>query len=229
MSRLEFVHRFLKSRLFYPTVFLACLAPGALLLTQFYQAAISGTNPEVLGANPVETLLHTLGRYALAILLWTLAVTPVRRLTGWNALQRVRRMLGVWSFTYACLHLATYLVFKQNCYSLDTCRLQAIVVDVLKRKFIFAGMLAFTILLALAATSTNGWIRRLKKKWTILHRAVYVAGVAGVVHFAWGQKLNITKPLQWGAVLTVLLGYRLYLTLKKRRGRAGSQALGTRH
>jgi sulfoxide reductase heme-binding subunit YedZ len=210
------IHAFIKSRFFYPLVFAACGIPGVVLAIEFYRAAISGSDPEVLGANPSETLLHTTGRYAVIILICSLAVTPIRRLTGWNAIQKVRRMVGVWSFTYAVLHLTTYLVFNQNCFSWETCNLAGVWDDVVKRKFIFMGMAAFTILLALAVTSTNWMMRRLKRNWGRLHRLVYVAAIAAVVHYAWGQKLNITKPLEWAAVLAVLLGCRVYLSVKKR-------------
>lgn len=211
MGRLsDLVQRFLKSRAFYPLVFLGCAAPGAILLWHTYQA-VYGLNPDALGINPVETLLHQTGRNALALLLITLTVTPIRRLTGWNRVQLVRRTLGVWSFVYAFSHLSIYFVFDQ------LGDVQAVVEDVVKRKFIFMGMLAFTILLALAVTSTKGMIRRLGRNWQRLHRLVYVAAVAGAIHFAWGQKADIREPLQWAAFLALLLGIRVYYARRKRR------------
>jgi sulfoxide reductase heme-binding subunit YedZ len=125
--------------------------------------------------------------------------------------QRVRRMIGLWSFVYALCHFTTYVALDQ----LGDVR--AIADDVLKRKFIFSGMLAFVILLALAATSTNGMIRRLGRRWQQLHRLVYVAAVAGAVHFVWGQKADIREPLLWAGILAVLLGVRVVLAVRKRR------------
>ena len=213
---LDPVHGFVKSRWFYPVVFVACLTPGALLAYRFCQFAL-WDNPDALGANPAETLLHGMGRNALAILLVTLSITPLRRLTGWNKLQKVRRMLGVWSFAYALLHLSMYLVFDQNCYSASTCDFHAIWVDLLKRRFTFVGMFTLSILAVLAITSTNGMMRRLGRRWQALHRLVYVAAIAGIVHFAWGQKSDITEPLEWGAYLAVLLGFRVWFAVRKRR------------
>jgi methionine sulfoxide reductase heme-binding subunit len=217
MARIrEVLASILKARLTYAAVFAACLVPGVVIGWKFYRAA-AGIDPEALGANPVETLLHTFGRWALTMLLITLSVTPVRRLTGLNTLQRFRRTLGLWSFTYALLHLLTYLIFNQNCYSFETCDWDAIGKDLIERKFIFVGMFTFTILLILALTSTDGWVRRLKKNWGRLHRLVYVAAVTGLIHFAWGQKEVITTPLRWAGILTVLFAIRLYFAIQKRR------------
>jgi sulfoxide reductase heme-binding subunit YedZ len=126
-------------------------------------------------------------------------------------------MLGVWSFTYALLHLTSYLVFDQLCYSIATCEFRAIKDDILKRRFIFAGMLAFAILLPLAITSTSGWVRRLKKNWQRLHRLVYVAAGAAVVHYMWIQKSDIRVPLRYAVVLALLLGIRVFFAVRKRR------------
>src|SRR5579871_6539958 len=181
--------RLLKSRLFYPVVFLACAAPLAHLLYNALPVLLPLAFPSAtvpwqggLSANPTKDLLHETGRDALELLLFTLCVTPIRRLTGWNRVQIVRRTLGVWSFVYACLHVTVYVVFDQ------AGDWRGILDDVATRKFTFAGMLAFSILLVLTATSTNGMIRRLKRRWQLLHRLVYVAATAGIVHFAWGQK-----------------------------------------
>ncbi len=193
------------TRTFYWAVFLACLTPAALLVRDTYQGQ--------LGVNPVETLLHQTGRTALAILLIALSVTPVRRLTGWNRVQGVRRMIGLWSFFYACCHFLIYVVFN------ELGDVHAIVADVLERRFIFVGMFTLVILLALAVTSTNGMIRRLGRRWQRLHRLVYVAAVAGTIHFAWGQKADIREPLQWAAFLAVLLGLRVVWALRSRRAR----------
>lgn len=227
------LHAFVKSRYFYPAVFVACLYPAFALAYEVYQGD--------LGVNPVETLEHETGEDTLCLLLLCLSITPLRRLTGWNKLQTVRRMVGVWSFVYALGHVSMYLVFDQNCYSLGTCDAHAMWIDLTKRKFIFVGALAFTILFLLAVTSTNGWIRRLKHRWTSLHRWVYVAGAAGVVHFIWGLKvawpnwvdvhsgreamaaaLQVAgiEPLKWALWLTVVLGIRAYYAARARRVRA---------
>jgi sulfoxide reductase heme-binding subunit YedZ len=196
---------FLKSRLFRPLVFVACALPAAQLLRATYDGD--------LGVNPVETLLHETGRTALAILIITLAVTPVRRLTGWNRLQVVRRMLGLWAFFYALCHFLVYVVFNQ------LGDVNAIWADVAERPFITTGMFAFVILVALAVTSTTGMMRRLGRNWTRLHRLVYVAAISAAIHFAWGQKADIREPLTWAAALALLLALRLFWALRRRRAR----------
>jgi sulfoxide reductase heme-binding subunit YedZ len=206
------------SRFFKPAVFIACLLPGVQLGWGLFQV-LSGANPSALGADPTKLLEHETGRTALTLLLITLSVTPVRRLLRVNRIQSVRRMLGVWSFVYALSHLLLYLTLDQLCYSLATCEFPAIWEDLTERPFIFVGMLAFVILLALAATSTSGWVRRLKKNWQRLHRLAYVAAIAGTVHFTWGQKADIREPLWWGAYLAVLLGVRVAFVFQKRRSR----------
>jgi len=175
--------------------FLACAAPGIELGWRTWQGN--------LGVNPVETLLHTTGRTALAILIVTLAITPIRRLTGWNRIQRIRRMVGNWSFFYALAHFLIYAVFNH------LGDVQAIWADIAERPFILSGMFAFSILAVLAATSPTFMVRALSRRWQTLHRLVYVAAGAGVLHFAWGQKADIREPLVWGAVAGLLLVSRL--------------------
>jgi sulfoxide reductase heme-binding subunit YedZ len=215
MSGSSAVDRVLRTRAFYWTAFAACLMPGLVLAWRFAQAA-TGAAPDALGPDPVKETLHTTGRYALTMLLVALSVTPARRFFGLNGLQKARRMFGLWSFTYAVLHLSTYLVFDQLCYMPSTCQWHDIWVDFTKRQFTFVGLLAFSILLLLALTSTNGWIRRLGKRWQTIHRFVYVAAVAAVVHFVWGQKSDIRLPLAYAAMLALLLGARVYLSWQKR-------------
>ena len=198
-------------RWFYWFVFLVCLWPGVGLVQDTFEGQ--------LGVNPVETLLHETGRTALAILFAALTVTPVRRLTGWNRIQRVRRMLGVWSFVYALAHFLIFVVFNH----LGDVR--AITEDVVERPFIFMGMLTFVILLALAATSTNGMIRRLGRRWQYLHRTVYVAAAAATIHFVWGQKADIREPLVWAAGLVVLLGIRVVWAVRRRQAQVRSAAV----
>jgi sulfoxide reductase heme-binding subunit YedZ len=202
-------------RFFKPAVFVACLTPGALLARRL-SLVLSGADQTALGPDPTKLLEHETGRYALAILLLTLTVTPLRRMLSLNRLQAVRRMLGVWSFVYALLHVTVYLTFDQLCYSIETCQFPTIWEDILRRPFIFVGMLAFSILAILALTSTTGWMRRLGRNWQRLHRLVYVAATAATVHFAWGQKAVITEPLQWAVWLALLLGIRVFYAVRKR-------------
>jgi methionine sulfoxide reductase heme-binding subunit len=184
-------------------VFGACAIPAAQLA---YQAYIGD-----LGVNPIEYITRFTGSWALIILIASLAVTPLRRLSGRNELVKFRRMLGLFAFFYAALHFATYM-------GLDLFfDFGAIGKDILKRPYITVGFLAFVIMVPLAATSTAGMIRRLGKRWQQLHRLVYVAAIAGVIHFYWLVKADITRPAQYGAVLGLLLGFRLFV--KWRSGR----------
>lgn len=187
--------------------FAACLAPAALLA---YRAFVSGD----LGVNPIETLTHETGEWALRLLLITLAVTPLRRLTGWNRLISFRRMLGLFAFFYAILHLAVWTVFDHY-FTLST-----MVEDVVKRPFITAGTVSLLLMVPLALTSTKWAIRRLGRRWQLLHRLVYVSAAAAVLHFIWKEKLIITETLVYAAILAVLLGLRVFFALRKRAARA---------
>ncbi len=157
-----------------------------------------------LGANPVETLSHRTGDWSLRFLLLTLAVTPLRRLSGWNWLLKFRRMLGLFAFFYVCLHLGVYLIFDQF---FDP---SAILEDIAKRPYITVGFAGFLLLIPLAATSTNGMIKRLGRNWQRLHRLVYLIGMLGVVHYWWLVKADISEPLLYAGLLTMLLGYRAW-------------------
>jgi sulfoxide reductase heme-binding subunit YedZ len=203
-------------RFFKPIVFVACSVPGLWLTVRTYQAFL-GSDPTALGVDPSVTLIHESGKTALILLLITLSITPLRRLLGVNRLQSIRRMLGVWSFMYAGLHVSVYLIADQLCYSPATCQVAAIGRDLIKRPFIIVGATAFFILSLLAMTSTTGWQRRLKKNWQRLHRLVYVAAVAAIVHFIWIQKSDIREPLRWGFLLAVLLAVRVVFAIQKRR------------
>ncbi len=157
-----------------------------------------------LGANPIEFILRTTGVLTLLFLLITLSITPLRKIFGWNSLIKFRRMLGLYSFFYACLHLVTYSIFDK---SLD---LAAIVGDVWQRPFIAIGMLAFLMLVPLAVTSTNGMIKRIGgKNWARLHKLSYVIAVLGVIHFWMIVKSDVFYPALFALALTTLLGYRL--------------------
>ena len=157
-----------------------------------------------LGANPIEFITHSTGTWTLVGLLTTLSITPLRKISGWNWLIRLRRMLGLFTFFYACLHFTTYIWLDQF---FD---MQTVVKDVIKRPFITVGFLAFVLLIPLAVTSTNAMMKRLGgKKWQTLHRLIYAIAVLGVVHYWWLVKKDITQPLIYALVLAVLLGIRL--------------------
>jgi sulfoxide reductase heme-binding subunit YedZ len=165
-----------------------------------------------LGANPIAEALNQLGLWTLTLLLATLALTPIKVLTGWKFPLRLRRMLGLETFAYAFLHFATYLGVDQG---FD---LPEIWKDIVKRKFITVGFLAFVLLIPLAVTSTNGMVRRLGfPRWKRLHRLVYVIATLGVVHFVWRVKSDLRQPLIYAAVLAVLLLIRV---VDQARGRA---------
>ena len=186
----------MKSSLLKPLAFLICLIPLGQLLFRAY------TND--LGANPIDTITRFTGSWALFILLASLSVTPLRKLTGWNNLIRYRRMLGLFAFFYAALHFSTFLVLDHY---FDWSRIAK---DILKRPYVTAGFTGFMLMVPLAITSTAGMIRRLGKRWQQLHRLVYVVAIAGVIHFYWLVKSDISRPAQYGAFLALLLGYRLF-------------------
>ena len=177
-------------------VFAASLIPAARLVV--------GLFTDGLGANPVEFITHTTGTFALVFLMITLAVTPLRRITGYASLIRLRRMLGLFAFFYTVLHLSTFVVLD---HFFDPA---AILQDVVKRPYITAGSVGFLLMVPLAATSTAGWIRRLGgRRWQQIHRLVYFSAIAGVVHFLWLVKADLREPLIFAGVLAVLLGYRI--------------------
>ena len=181
-----------------PIVFAACLAPAAYLLAGAFQwAGLS------LGADPVKALLHSCGDLAIRFLLITLLMTPLRDLTHSIFWLRYRRMLGLFAFFYATLHLLVYVILDQSS------DLRAVVQDILKRPYITIGMLAVLGLIPLAITSTGRMQRRLGRAWRRLHRLIYVIGILGVWHFWWGVKKDIREPLIYACLLAALLGYRL--------------------
>ncbi|HYJ79873.1 MAG TPA: protein-methionine-sulfoxide reductase heme-binding subunit MsrQ [Longimicrobiaceae bacterium] len=187
-----------------PAVWIGGLLPLALLVG----AIATGT----ISQEPIEDLTHRTGKAALTLLLATLAMTPVRRLTGWNGIVPARRPLGLFAFFYACLHFLVYL-FDQGFAP------GYIVEDVAEHPYVTAGFAALVLLVPLALTSTRGWIRRLGKGWQKLHRLVYLAAALGVVHFLWGVKKDLREPLIYAAVLAALLAFRLP-QLRKRRAQA---------
>jgi len=183
-----------------PLVFTAALLPLAWLAS----TAAFGS----LGANPIETINRTLGDWALRFLLIALAVTPLRKITGWTALARLRRMLGLFAFFYVCLHVSSYVGLDQF---FDW---QAIWKDVLKRRYITFGMGALLLLIPLAVTSTDGMIRRLGgRRWRAMHRAVYLVLPLAALHFWMMVKADHSRPLLYGAIGAGLLGYRVVVAM----------------
>lgn len=185
-------------------VWAACLLPLMLL--------VAGGLRDALGANPIEHITRATGDWTLRLLLLTLAVTPLRQLTGWHWLVRLRRTLGLYAFFYGSLHLATYVWLDQF---FDW---PGIVADIVKRPFVTLGFAAFVLMLPLAVTSTNGMIRRLGgRAWQRLHRAVYAVGVLGVAHYGWLVKKDLTEPIAYALVLATLFALRLWHGRRMRR------------
>jgi sulfoxide reductase heme-binding subunit YedZ len=186
-------------------LFAVCSVPFLLLLWPFWKLVTTGIAPE-LGANPVEYITHKTGDWTIRFLLITLSVTPLRKIFNQPKLVRYRRMLGLFAFFYVCLHFLTWFVLDKS-FSLSD-----MWADVLKRRFITVGMLGLALLLPLAITSTAGWVRRLGfAKWQRLHRLIYFAALAGVIHYYWLVKSDVRLPLMYGAILTVLMLYRAFL------------------
>lgn len=203
-----------------PVVFLAALAPFLALAWDVWHAS--------LGPDPVAQIEHRTGDWALRLLLVTLAVTPVRRLTGWNWLIRYRRMLGLFAFFYATAHLATYLVIDLGGFW------RQLFVEIVKRPYITVGFLAWLLLIPLAVTSTKGMMRRLGRHWQRLHRLVYLCAGLGILHFLWlvksGEKIAVREPLVYLGVFAVLMLARLPWTrwAAAWRGKPGAADLRSR-
>ena len=185
------------TRVIKPAVFVLCLVPLAILVWDGFT--------HHLGANPVEKLNHRTGIWTLRLLLITLCVTPFRRITGWNIVIRLRRMLGLYTFFYACLHFSTWLVFD---HFFD---IHEIVKDIVKRPYITVGFSAFVMLIPLAVTSTNKWVKRLGSRWAKLHQLVYVIATFGILHYLWLVKADVRDPIIYGLILAGLLIYRAWI------------------
>jgi len=167
------------------------------------------------GANPIDTITDATGIWTLRFVLATLAVTPIRRLTGWNPIVRVRRMLGLFAFFYGLLHFLTWLVLDQF-FAWDF-----ILADIAKRPYITVGFTGFVLMIPLAITSTAGWIRRLGGRWwNRLHRLVYATAVAGVIHFLWLVKVVEAEQIVYAGIVAVLLGFRVWWAITKRTAAA---------
>jgi sulfoxide reductase heme-binding subunit YedZ len=184
-----------------PVVFALCLLPAALVVTDTFD--ITGS----LGANPVEEIQDRLGNWGLRFVLIALAVTPLRRISGWNSLLRFRRMLGLFAFFYVLMHFLAWLILDQGLLW------SAILEDIAERPFITLGFTALLVLTAMAVTSTNAMRRRLGRRWQQLHYGAYVAAILGVWHYWWQVKKDIQEPLIYAAILGVLLGYRAWARL----------------
>jgi sulfoxide reductase heme-binding subunit YedZ len=168
-----------------------------------------------LTANPIEYITHFTGDWTLRFLVFTLSVTPLRKLLGLPDLIRFRRMIGLYAFFYGSLHFVTY-IWLDKFFDLSE-----MLKDVVKRPYITAGFTAFLLMLPLAVTSTKGWIRRMGgKRWQMLHRLVYASAVAGVIHYYWLVKSDIRLPAMYGVFVAVLLGYRAIVWALNRRPRA---------
>lgn len=187
-------------------VFLVCLLPAALLVTD--TLGITGH----LGANPIEAIQDRFGNWGLRFVMITLAITPLRRMTGRNWITRFRRMLGLFAFFYVLMHFLTWLILDQRL------AWSAITQDIFERPFITIGFSAFLILLAMAVTSTNGMRRRLGRRWQQIHYGVYVVGILSVWHYWWQVKLDVREPLIYVIILAVLLGYRMRVRYQKKIG-----------
>jgi sulfoxide reductase heme-binding subunit YedZ len=193
------------TRVVKPLLYVAAVLPFAWVVFALAAGRVNG--------DQVKFIQHVTGTTVLVSLLVTLAVTPVRRLTEWNELIRTRRLIGLTAFSYAVLHFLTYIVFDQSLSPAD------IAEDVAKHPWVLVGFTSFLLLVPLAVTSTNGWVRRLGgKRWQRLHRLIYPAALGGVLHYLWLVKRDVRTPLYFAAVLAVLFAARLWVA---RRAPAG--------
>jgi sulfoxide reductase heme-binding subunit YedZ len=193
-------------------LFLLCLGPLVSIIVPFVR---HDTIPD-----PLQFIQHGTGDWTLRFLVFTLTITPLRQLLRLPELIRFRRMLGLFGFFYACLHFTTYLVFDK------IFDVHEIWKDIYKRPFITVGFLAFTLLIPLAVTSTAGWIRRLGgRRWRILHRAIYISAVCGVIHYYWLVKSAVIRPLFYAGLVALLLAWRVGEWLLRRRRTAPVNAM----
>lgn len=184
-------------------VFLLCLVPVERLIWKAFNHGLT--------ANPIEFITHETGDWILICLVLTLSITPARKLLGQPQLIRFRRMLGLFAFFYACLHFSTWIGLDKFF------NFPEMFQDVAKRRFITLGFTGFVLLIPLAVTSTSGWIRRLGgKRWQRLHGLIYVTAVLGVVHYYWLVKSDVRKPVLYGIIMTLLLGYRIAVRWRRR-------------
>ncbi len=200
----------MKLRLTKIAIFLAALVPLDRLVWKAFH--------DGLGANPIEVITHSTGDWTLILVLTTLSITPLRKLTKQYWLIGVRRMIGLFAFFYGTLHFLTYIWLDKF---FDV---HAMLADVAKRRFITVGFSAFLLLIPLALTSTKGWIRRLGgKNWQRLHRLIYLTGILAVVHYTWLVKADLRKPIEYGVVLSLLLLYRVAVWLSEKASEKSKQ------
>jgi len=198
VTQTQLVRRVLK-----PAVFVAALAPFLWLLYNAFWGD--------LGANPVETITNQTGIWTLRLIVATIAITPIRWLTKWNPIIQFRRMIGLFAFFYSVLHFSIYFVLDRSM------MVEGLWDDVVKRPYITVGFIGFVMMIPLALTSTKGWIRRIGgKRWALLHRLVYVTAIAGVIHYWWKVKLDVTDPMIYAAIVAILLGWRLVRAFRAR-------------
>ena len=183
-----------------PVVFFVCLIPLVMLVWDGFHDA--------LGANPIEKITHRTGDWSLRFLLITLSVTPLRKIFGWKQLIRLRRMFGLFTFFYVCVHFSIYIVFD---HFFD---INEIAKDIIKRPYVTVGFSAFLLLIPLAVTSTNKMVKRLGKRWKQLHQLVYVIAVLGVLHYLWLVKADVLQPVIHAIILLILLGIRVWYQRK---------------
>jgi len=187
-----------------PLVFLLCLAPVFLVIGDIF--GITGH----LSANPVEDILDRFGNWSIRFIMITLAVTPLRRLTGWNWLTRFRRMLGLFTFFYVLMHFLTWLLLDRGVAVDPAFQWSGILEDLTERPFITIGFTALILLTAMAVTSTNGMRRRMRRNWDKLHYSAYAVGILGVWHYWWQVKIDTSDAWIYAVILATLLGLRLY-------------------
>ena len=200
-----------------PLVFIVCLAPAALIGWNVYRVIQGTTGLTDLGANPITKIEIQTGLWTMRFLAITLAITPVRQILNVGALAKYRRMFGLFTFFYACIHVSTWVGVD---WFFDW---SAMADEVMKHRYIFVGMATFLTLIPLAITSTNGWVRRLGgKRWAKLHRLVYVSALGGTVHYLWAVKKDTLFPLLYLAIFLLLLGYRAFHMFRRRRARSGA-------
>jgi methionine sulfoxide reductase heme-binding subunit len=206
------MHKLLISKWSKAGVFLICLLPLALLVWRGLHHGLT--------ANPIEFITHATGDWTLRFIIFTLCITPFRKLLALPDLIRYRRMLGLFAFFYGCLHFTTYIWLDKF---FD---LKEVWKDIAKRPYITVGFLAFVLLIPLAITSTAGWIRRLGgRRWQMLHRAIYISAVAGVIHYYWLVKSAVLRPLAYGAIVAALLLWRWFEKFRARPAALGASPL----
>jgi sulfoxide reductase heme-binding subunit YedZ len=197
-----------------PLVFLGCLIPLGLLIWNY--------STDNLSANPLADITHETGTWTLRFLVLTLSITPIKRITGWNSVQQLRRMVGLFAFFYVCLHFATYIYLDKFFDWPEVFK------DVTKRPFITVGFTAMLMLLVLAITSPDFMVRWVGgKRWKNIHKMVYLAASFGVVHYYWLVKADTRRPLIYGAIIAFLLSYRLWVFLSHRNSKGPNQKTQT--